>query len=40
METMKIRERLQLSQNREALRGNFWSDAANASGNSMARRMD
>ncbi len=30
----------QLSPDRGALRGNFWSDAANASGNSVARRMD
>ena len=30
----------QLSQDRGALRGNFWSDAANASGSSVARRMD
>ncbi len=30
----------QLSQDRAALRGNFWSDAANASGSSVARRMD
>ncbi|HYX23888.1 MAG TPA: PBP1A family penicillin-binding protein, partial [Thermoanaerobaculia bacterium] len=30
----------QLSADRAALRGNFWSDAANASGSSVARRMD